>query len=27
MAATTALGGKPQYLMISLWANNYAGAA
>ena len=27
MAATTALGGKPQYLMVSMWANNYASSA
>lgn len=27
MAATTLLGGKPQYLLVSMWAANYAAAA
>jgi hypothetical protein len=27
MAATIELGGKPQYLLVSMWANNYAAAA
>ena len=27
MAATVALGAKPQYMMVSVWANNYQAAS